>query len=177
MKFCSILKIILHHFVPRVFYLGLGHDGVCTDNLQKAIDDHLVEEDTIREAVWRSFYLRMRLGDFDPPTQVPYQSIGRDHLDTAGNQALNMEAAVKSIVLLKNSDNFLPISSSSLKKIAIIGPNANNSRVLLSNYEGIPSKSITIQDGIVGYLGSSTEVATALGCPNVTCPSKDGKLC
>ena len=156
--------------------LDLGHDMVYTDYLQKAIDKHLVEVETIREAVWRSFYLRMRLGDFDPPLEVPYQSIGQDHLNTADNQALNLEATVKSIVLLKNKNNFLPISSSSLKKIAIIGPNANNSRVLLSNYEGIPSKSITIQDGIVGYLGSSTTVSTAMGCPNVTCPSKDGKL-
>jgi len=111
--------------------LDLDTDEVYTRNLQIAIDDHLpvVEKETIREAVWRNFYLRMRLGDFDLPSKVRYQSIGKDHLDTADNQALNLEAAIKSIVLLKNQDHFLPISSSSLKTVAIIGPLDNSTTV------------------------------------------------
>ena len=158
--------------------LDLGHDEIYPNNLQKAIDDHFVEEETIREAVWRSFYLRMRLGDFDPPSKVSYQLIGEDHLDTADNQALNLEAAVKSIVLLKNKDDFLPITSSSLKKIAIIGPNANSDSVLLSNYEGIPSKIVNIQHGITSYLNSSASstISSAKGCSDVICSKTDGKV-
>ncbi|XP_065911336.1 uncharacterized protein [Dysidea avara] len=154
--------------------LDLGTDKVYTTNLQKAIDDHLVEEETIREAVWRNFYLRMRLGDFDPPSKVSYQSIGEDHLDTADNQALNLEAAVKSIVLLKNKDDFLPLSVSSLKKIAIIGPLANSTTVPLSSYEGIPSKIVNIQDGITNYLSPNTTVSSIKGCYGVFCPTTLG---
>ena len=156
--------------------LDLGTDEVYTKNLQKAIDDHLVEKETIREAVWRNFYLRMRLGDFDPPSRGSYQSIGEDHLDTADNQALNLGAAIKSIVLLKNQDNFLPISSSSLKSIAIIGPLANSTTVPLSSYEGIPSKIVSIQDGISSYLSSNTTILSATGCYGVFCPTTLGKV-
>ena len=154
--------------------LDLGYDLVYTSNLQSAINDHLVDEQNIKDAVWRSFYLRMRVGDFDPPSKVMYQSIGKDHLDTPQNQAANLEAAVKSIVLLKNRNGFLPITPSSLKNIAIIGPNANSQTVLLSNYEGIPSKVVTIEEGITSYLGSSVQVSTVSGCPNVTCPTTNG---
>ena len=159
--------------------LDLGYDEIYPKNLQKAIDDHFVEEETIREAVWRSFYLRMRLGDFDPPSKVSYQKIGQDHLDTADSQALNLEAAEKSIVLLKNLDGFLPISSSSLKKVAIIGPNADSDSVLLSSYEGIPSKIVNIQNGIISYLNTSSSagISTAKGCSNVICSNTVGKLC
>ena len=159
--------------------LDLGPAEIYPRYLQKNIDDHLVAEETVKAAVWRSFYLRMKLGDFDPPSEVSYQLIGEDHLDTADNQALNLETAVKSIVLLKNQNNFLPITSSSLKKIAIIGPNADSDSVLLSNYEGIPSKIINILNGITSYLNSSSETVTisfAKGCSNVTCPVTDGKL-
>ena len=154
--------------------LDLGHDEIYSNNLQKAINDNLVSEQDIKDAVWRSFYLRMRLGDFDSPSKVMYQSIGSDHLNTLKNQETNVEAAVKSIVLLKNENGFLPIVPSSLKQIAIIGPNANSKQVLLSNYEGIPSKTITIEEGITDYLGGNVNISTAPGCPNTTCPSMDG---
>ena len=153
--------------------LDLGYDETYPDYLQNAVNDNLVNEQNIKDAVWRSFYLRMRLGDFDPPSKVTYQSIGSDHLDTAQNQATNLEAAVKSIVLLKNKNDFLPITSP-LKRIAIIGPNANSESVLLSNYQGIPSEIVTIQKGITDYLGDSVHVSNASGCPNATCPNMEG---
>ena len=156
--------------------LDLGFDRFYSKYLQNALNEHLVDEQNIKDAVWRSFYLRMILGDFDPPSQVMYQSIGKDHLDTSENQAANVEAAMKSIVLLKNKNAFLPLVPSSLKAIAIIGPNANSESVLLSNYEGIPSEMVTIEKGITGLLGDGVKVSTAPGCSNVTCPDKDGKL-
>ena len=153
--------------------LDLGYDLIYEHNLQNAINDNLVNEQSIKDAVWRSFHLRMRLGDFDPPSKVSYQSIMGDHLDTAENQATNLEAAVKSIVLLKNKNQFLPITSP-LKRIAIIGPNADSESVLLSNYQGIPSEVVTIQKGITDYLGNSVQLSNASGCPNTTCPNMDG---
>ena len=152
--------------------LDLGHDNIFSDHLQNAVEHGLVEEKTIREAVWRSFYLRMRLGDFDPPSEVAYQSISHDHLDTADNQAANLEAAIKSIVLLKNSNYFLPLLPTALKKVAIIGPNIDAAS--LSNYEGIPSKIVTIEEGITAALGSDVSVSSAKGCTTVKCPHKTG---
>ena len=48
--------------------LDLGHDAIYFDNLAKAVQDSLVDPKTIAESVWRNFYWRIRLGDFDPPT-------------------------------------------------------------------------------------------------------------
>ena len=152
--------------------IDLGFDRVYPDFLQHALDDNLVTEQTIRDAVWRNFYLRMRLGDFDPPSKVPYQSIGGDHLDTINNQAVNMEAAIKSIILLKNKKDFLPILPTSLKKVAVIGPNINT--IPLSNYQGIPSTTVSVLQGIRASL-RGVVVTNATGCSNSKCVHRTGE--
>ena len=150
--------------------LDLGHDETYTKNLQNALDDKLVTLQSITDAVVRNFYLRMMLGDFDPPSMVPYQLIDKSHLDTPQNQALNLQAARESIVLLKNLVNSLPLDPKSIKNLAVIGPNANATHVLLSNYEGIPSKVVSVLEGIEQELsGESISVNYAPGCTNVKC--------
>ena len=150
--------------------LDLGHDDTYTDNLQKALDDKYVNLQTITDAVVRSFYLRMMLGDFDPPSMVPYQLIDKTHLDTPQNQALNLEAARESIVLIKNVMDSLPLDPKSIRNLAVIGPNANATYTLLSNYEGIPSKVVSVLEGIQQELaGDSISVNYAPGCTDVKC--------
>ena len=128
--------------------LDLGHDDVYLSELPFALTDKLVSVESIRAAVWRSFYLRIRLGDFDPMSMVPYQAINASHLNTPENQALNLQAARESIVLIKNLFNTLPLSQDKLTSLAIVGPNANASTTLLSSYEGIPSEIVSILQGI-----------------------------
>ena len=149
--------------------LDLGHDDVYTKYLPSAVSDNRVKIETIREAVWRSFYLRIRVGDFDPVSMVPYQLINASQLNTPESQALNLKAAHESIVLLKNSGQ-LPLNFSTIKKIAVIGPNANASAVLLSNYEGIPASITTIYEGIKN---TGVEVDYASGCSDVACSNKN----
>ena len=153
--------------------IDLGFDQVYSNFLQTALNEHLVNEKNIKDAVWRSFYLRMRLGDFDPPSKVMYQSIGKGHLDTYNNQAINLEAAIKSIILLKNKDDFLPLLPTALKKIAVIGPNIN--AIPLSNYQGIPSTTVSVLQGITTILGNSVVVSSARGCSNSKCIHKSGE--
>ena len=149
--------------------LDLGHDHVYDKNLQTALDEKLVTNGTIARAVWRSFYLRIRLGDFDPIDMVPYQKIDKSHLNTQANQDLNLLSAQKSFVLLKNHDSFLPLSKSGLKKIAVIGPNADAGNTQLSNYQGIPDKVVSILDGIKAEVGDSVEVSYESGCKDTAC--------
>ena len=153
--------------------IDLGFDRVYPDFLQRALDQKLVTEQVIRDAVWRNFFLRMRLGDFDPPSKVAYQSVGGDHLDTITNQALSMEAAIKSIVLLKNKNDFLPILPTTLKRVAVVGPNID--AIPLSNYQGIPSATVSVLQAIRATLGSSVVVSNATGCSNSKCIHKTGK--
>ena len=148
--------------------IDLGHDEVYTQNLQQALDDRVVEEQTITDSVVRSFYLRMMLGDFDPPSIVPYQLIDKSHLDTPQNQALNLQTARESIVLLKNVKDSLPLDSKSITNLAIVGPHGNATKALLSNYAGIPSNVVSPLEAIRLELSGAT-VNFAEGCLNPKC--------
>ena len=150
--------------------LDLGHDRIYPQYLGPALKQKLVTLDSIKEAVTRSFYLRMCVGDFDPPSMVPYQFIDKSHLNTPMNQELNVEAARQSIVLLKNLKGGLPLKMDSLKNIAVLGPNANTTKTLLSNYYGIPSKIVSVLQGIKNaVMGKNVAVNYAPGCSDVKC--------
>ena len=84
-----------------------------TKYLPVATNDKLVQVDTIKEAVWRSFYLRIRVSDFDPASMVTYQMINASQLNTPESQALNLKVSHESIVLLKNSGH-LPLDAGGL---------------------------------------------------------------
>ena len=155
--------------------LDLGHDSIYPTFLQKALEKNDIQLETIRDAVVRNFYLRMRLGDFDPPYKNSYMGIGKDHLGTLQNQELNLDAARKSIVLLKNGRYILPLDPQKITNLAVIGPNANATETLLSNYEGIPFKTISVLEGIKEvFIGSNVTVNYAPGCADVKCETKDG---
>ena len=155
--------------------LDLGHDQIYPQYLSQALKDGMVTIDSIKDAVWRSFLLRIRLGDFDPSSMVPYQNYGAEKLNSLANRNLNLLSAQKSIVLLKNINDTLPLTAGASLKLAIIGPNANATTVLLSNYEGIPDKIVSIQEGITTELsGSGAQISSAVGCKDIACEDKSG---
>ncbi len=133
-------------------------------NLLKAVKDGLVSEETITRAVTRLFTTRMKLGLFDPQEKVPYNVIDYSVVDSKEHQLLNERAAKKSAVLLKNENNLLPLDVSGLKTIGVIGPNANNRKALVGNYEGTASEYITILEGIQRYVGDDVRVLYSQGC-------------
>ena len=169
-----------HHYTGNLLYaaavcmnattdIDLGHDEVYPNYLFLDLASNLVREHTVRRAVWRSFYLRIRVGDFDPVDMVPYQSINASQLNTPQSQALNLKSAHESIVLLKNSGD-LPLDVGGVKKLAVVGPNANSSLVLLSSYMGIPPFNVTVLQGLQEALkDTGVVVQYASGCPDVKC--------
>jgi beta-glucosidase len=114
--------------------------------LNAAYSENLITEEEIDIAVIRLFEARMRLGMFDPPSRVPYSKIPFETNDCQEHHELAVEAARRTMTLLKNN-GILPLSKN-IRKIAVVGPNADDREVLLANYKGIPSESITILDGI-----------------------------
>ena len=82
---------------------------------------------------------------FDDPEKVPYNQISPEIIDCPEHRALALEASRRSMVLLKN-DGALPLNKG-IKKIAVIGPNADSLDVLLGNYNGTPSAYTTALDG------------------------------
>ena len=135
-----------------------------TDRCWSRVEQGLIDEATIDKALTRLFTARFRLGMFDPPEMVPYAQIPIEVNDCAEHRALALQMARESIVLLKNADGFLPLDKAAVKKIAVIGPNADDDLVLLSNYFGFPSRSVTPLQGIRDKVGDGVEVLYAKGC-------------
>jgi len=136
--------------------------GVSYSALPDAVKKGYVTEDYINTAVKRLLLARMKLGMFDPDNIVPYSSIPYSVVDSDNHKKLALDAARKSIVLLENKKNILPFSKN-IKKVAVIGPNANDVDVLLGNYNGYPSSPITPYEGIKQKL-KTAEVVYAQGC-------------
>lgn len=127
-----------------------GTDLNCGDSyhaLIEAVDEGLVSEQEIDACVTRLMLARLKLGMFDPEELVPFAQIPYSVVDSEPHKALALEAARKSMVLLKNDNNTLPFSKN-VKNIAVIGPNANREEILLGNYNGFPSNPVTPLMGI-----------------------------
>ncbi len=136
--------------------------GSVSPYLAEAVEKGLITEEEIDQAVRKLLIARFKMGMFDPDNMVPYASIPYDVVDSKEHRQLAEEAARKSMVLLKNENNTLPLSKD-LKKVAVIGPNANEVEVLLANYNGIPAEPVTPLEGIRRKLPNA-EVKYALGC-------------
>lgn len=134
-------------------------------NLIQAVQNGLVKEETLDKAVTRLFVTRLKLGALlDEPDKTPYSGISYADVDTKETAQLSFEAARKSVVLLKNKDNLLPLDKNKIKTIGIIGPNANNRRALVGNYEGTASRYFTVAEGLQEYLGDDVRVMYSEGC-------------
>jgi beta-glucosidase len=131
-------------------------------HLKEAVSKNLITEKEIDVAVKRLFTARFKLGMFDPADKVSYARIPYDVVDSKKHQDLALETARKSIVLLKNQNNTLPLKKD-LKTIAVVGPNADQWLMLLGNYNGVPSDPITPLEGIRKKL-PDTKVLYAQGC-------------
>jgi beta-glucosidase len=136
--------------------LERGMDNECAD-FGKAKDDSdyrpyieavqqgYISERVIDTALIRLFTARIRLGMFDPPSLVPYSKIEETRLDSAAHRNLARRIAAESMVLLKNN-GVLPLRS--VKRIAVIGPLAEQTTVLLGNYTGIPTHTVSVLEGL-----------------------------
>lgn len=127
--------------------------------LKEAVKRGLIDEKEIDVSVKRLFTARFKLGMFD--SNVPYVKIPFSVNTSKENDELALEAAQKSIILLKNERNILPLSKE-IKKIAVIGPNADNWEALLGNYNGIPKHPVTVLQGLKNKL-QNTEILFAEG--------------
>lgn len=116
----------------------------------------ILEED-IDVSLRRLFIARMKLGMFDPDSLVPYSRIPYAVVGSEKSRQQSLEMARKSIVLLKNEQQTLPLKKN-LKTIAVVGPNADNPTCLLANYNGSPSYIVTPLEGIRRKVGSRTKL-------------------
>ncbi len=129
--------------------------------LKEAVEKGMVEESRLDEALINLFVCRYKLGimEEDDGNAVPYTVV-----DSKPMRELNRKAAAKCMTLLKNEGNLLPLDKSKIRTIGVIGPNANNRKALVGNYEGTASRYVTILEGIQDYLGEDVRVLYSEGC-------------
>jgi beta-glucosidase len=106
----------------------------------------------------------MKLGMFDDSSSVPYAEIPYEVNDSSEHREFALEVSKKSLVLLKNKNNILPLKKDQLKSIAVIGPNADSRTALIGNYFGTSSEYVTVLEGIREAVGDDTRVYYAEGC-------------
>ncbi|MBD3344759.1 MAG: glycoside hydrolase family 3 protein [Chitinivibrionales bacterium] len=131
--------------------------------LEEAVEQGMIFEEDIDRSLKRLFAARMKLGMFDAEDESPYSSLSLDCVDSTVHRSLAREAAVKSIVLLKNNNSILPLKSD-VKRIFVTGPGAADVNVIMGNYHGISYPMVTILDGIVARAGKETLVNYRQGC-------------
>jgi len=138
--------------------------GAMFANLLIAHKEGLVSEEAIDKAVTRLMVTRMKLGMFDNPEKVPYTKIPYEKNDCNEHRQFAVEVAKKSMVLLKNENNLLPLDKKKLKAIAVIGPNADSRDALIGNYTGTASNYVTVLEGIRESVGEDIRIYYAQGC-------------
>jgi beta-glucosidase len=139
--------------------LKAGTDLACTSYaaLHEAFERRLVNEADLDRALTRVLRTRFRLGFFDPDDMVPWSDVPETVIGSDAHRRLSREAAVKSMVLLKNEGGLLPLPKD-LRMVYVTGPLAADAQVMLGNYYGLNEDIATVLEGVVGKVSAATKV-------------------
>ena len=162
---CGAVRDIFsgHHYRPTqpqssAISLERGMDNECVDFTSLVKDDHdykpyieavqqgYLSQSAMDTALVRLFTARIKLGMFDPADNNPYAKIDEKELNSAEHRSLARKLAEESMVLLKN-DGTLPIKPA-MRKILVVGPLADQTAVLLGNYNGTPTHTVSVLEGL-----------------------------
>ncbi len=136
--------------------------GSSYTSLLSAVKEGLISEEDINVSIRRILTGMFELGFFDPEDMIPWSKLPLDIVDSQKHRDHALKVARNSVVLLKN-DGILPVAPSTVSKIAVVGPNGDDARMLLGNYNGTPSYTVSILDGIRAAFPDA-EVSYERGC-------------
>lgn len=131
--------------------------GRTFEYLGKAVEKGLLTEDDIDHALVQLSKTKFRLGLFDPDDEIPFKELGPEEVGSKEHRQLAREAAVKSMVLLKNRNNVLPLDKN-IETLFVTGPHAASLQVLLGNYYGVSDNMVTFLEGIAGRVSPGTTI-------------------
>ncbi|MDB4901580.1 MAG: beta-glucosidase [Mucilaginibacter sp.] len=145
-----------------------GVDLDCSTILQndavKAVQQGLLTEKDVDEALSTLFRTEFKLGFYDDPALVPFHSYGADSVNNAYHKALARKVAQQSMALLKNDKNILPLKKADHSSVMVIGPNAASFDAMVGNYHGTNTNVVSFVDGITCAAGPGTKVEYDQGC-------------
>ena len=163
----AICDLAIHHQVApdlthaAALALKAGCDLNCGEafaKLQDALQKKLVTEDDLDDALRRLFAIRFRLGEFDDPARVPAADTPPTIVGCAAHRHLALQAALNSAVLLKNSNNILPINNLELNSITLAGPNVDGVAPLWANYHGLAAHFDTPLEAMTRWMPPGTAI-------------------
>jgi beta-glucosidase len=136
--------------------------GVVYRRIPEAFVNGLISEEELNEALAGGLRILFRLGWFDDEDSTPWKDLGEEDIATPAAKAMAREAAVKSMVLLKNN-GVLPLKKD-LRNIYVTGPNAAAMEPLWSNYHGFSGELVTVLEGITAKVSPHTSISYNQGC-------------
>ena len=144
--------------------VDLDCSNVLQDDVLKAVETGLLTRQLVDSALAPLIRTQLRLGFFDAKSDVPYSTYGADSVRNAYHTTLARSMATESIVLLKNENNTLPLHTTSLASLMVVGPNAFSFDALAGNYHGVSSRMVTFLEGITAAAGPAVHVEYDQGC-------------
>jgi beta-glucosidase len=143
--------------------INLDCSSILQTDVVKAINQGLLTEKEVDRALAALLRSQFKLGFYDVPAASPYYTYGADSVHNTAHIALSRKVAQKSMVLLKNDNNVLPLKKSNYKSIMVVGPNAASLDAMIGNYHGVSSKVVNFVEGITGAVDKGTRVEYDLG--------------
>lgn len=132
-------------------------------SLKAGLQQGLISEEDVDVSLLRLLQARFELGEMDDPARVSWTQIPYSVVASAEHEALALEAARRSMTLLSNQDNILPLQRGGLR-LALMGPNAHDSIMQWGNYNGSPAQSTTILQGLQAALGPDDSLIYEQAC-------------
>ncbi len=120
--------------------------GYAYNSIPEAVQRDLIKEEEVDKHVVRLLEGRFDLGEMDDPSVVEWSNIPTSKLESKEHLQISLDMARQTMTLLQNRGDILPLKSN--EKIAVIGPNADNQTMMWGNYNGTPTTTVTILDGI-----------------------------
>ena len=144
--------------------INLDCSTVLQNDVVKAIQQGLLTEKEVDERLFELLRTEFKLGFYDDPNSSPYHAYGADSVHNPAHVALTRKVAQQSMVLLKNSNNVLPLDKGKYASMMIIGPNAAGFDPMIGNYHGVTTQVVNFVDGITSAVDPSTRIEYDLGC-------------
>jgi len=143
--------------------INLDCSTVLQNDVIKAINQKLLTEKEVDQRLFELLRTEFKLGFYDDPNSIPFHSYGADSVHNASHIALARKVAQQSMVLLKNSNNILPLNKANYSSMMIIGPNAAAFDPMVGNYHGVTTKVVNFVEGITAAVDPSTRIEYDLG--------------
>lgn len=137
--------------------------GSSYKDLIESVKKGLISEEAVDISVKRLLAARFALGEMDEPSEVSWTKIPFSVVASASHDSLALDMARKSMTLLMNKENFLPLQRGGLT-VAVMGPNANDSVMQWGNYNGMPLRTVTILEGVRNALSANDKLIYEQGC-------------